>query len=209
MAFSEITDRQSLEQAVQFQFRSTAPVEYTVAAIHQVEAQVNSKVRIRHQIGRSTASVTSRFTSLPSDFLGMVGVQINSDPVNHLEFLRPDLMDQWKPEYTVANDPKFFSIIGDEMELMPVPDEALQAEMTYYKKLDSLDADGATNWLVTNYPQVYFFGVCKHVAGMMQDNRLIYFAQEFEAALELMIEEDDRSRYPTGTLNMRSKRVIG
>ncbi len=209
MTLSAITDRSTLEKAVLSTFVTTTPVEFFLVALGQAEAYLNTNMRVRQQVGRSTANISSRFTSLPTDFLGMIGVQINSDPVRHLEYRRPDMMDELRKDYNTANDPVFFSIIGDEIEVLPTPDEPLQTELTYYKKLDALDADGATNWLLDGYPHVYYSAVAFHLALYVGDNRAGGFKMAMDEALQQLRVEDDLSRYPTGKLVAMPRRTFG
>lgn len=210
MTLAAITDRSSLEAAILASFVTTTPVEFFLVALAQAEAYLNTNLRVRQQVGRSTANASSRFTSLPTDYLGMIGVQLNTDPVRHLEYRRPDMMDELRVDYNAANDPIFFSIIGDEIELMPVPDEALQLELTYYKALDALDADGATNWLLTGYPHIYFAATSWFLATYLGDMAKAAAHQNAtEMGLQQMRVEDDLARYPTGKLVTMPRRSFG
>jgi hypothetical protein len=208
MAIPTIVDRLTLEQAVQSQFTSTTGVEYTLTAIALVEADINTRVRVRHQMGRSRADLSDQFTAWPSDCLGMVGIQLNTNPVRKLEFLKPDMMDVKRSEYSSVGVPQFFSIIADEIELLPAPDDTYQAELTYYKRLDALDADDATNWLVTYYPHIYFTGTAAKVAEYVGDARATFWGGQYSDLLESLIIEDSQSRYPSGSLNAYPKQAF-
>ncbi len=203
-----ITTRLTLYNAVSNHFTTTTALEYILPAIEQVESEVNTKLRVRQQMGRSTASATSRFTSLPADFLGPIGLQLNDDPIRELPFLSSELMDNKKLTYTSAGRPRYWSVIGTEIELLPVPDAAKTIELSYWKKLDPLDADGATNWLLDSYPQIYLHGANAYVGDYVNDPRAATWMQKFEAGLESLRVEDDRARFPTGRLAARPRRVF-
>lgn len=199
-----ITDYDSLKNAVADQFVTTEVVPYAGTAIGLVEANINRNVRVRRMIGRYTASMSGQFTGLPSDFLAAAGLQVNTNPVRKLEFVTIDRMDEMKAGYQAGGVPVWYTIIGAEFEVLPIPDTTYTAELTYYAKVPALSDDNTTNWLLTNYPDVYFYGTLAIAAPYVNDPRAPMWAGMYDAALEEMIVEDERARFPRPVMRART-----
>lgn len=206
-----ITDFTSLKQTVANQFVNTEIVEFLDAAIRMVEADMNRNVRVRRMIARDTATMDSQYTAFPADFLTVAGLQVNANPVQKLDFVTIEKMDEMKPEYRTSGVPRWFTIIGQEIEVLPVPDGEYQAELTYYERIPALSDVNTTNWLLTGYPDVYFYGTLKFCANYVTDRydrpdkRGALWSEMFDAAKEEMIVEDDKNRFSRGKLVMRAR----
>ena len=50
-------------------------------------AKVNRELRTRQMIQRATASIDSEYTQLPSDFLQVRDIRLNTDPIKNLELI--------------------------------------------------------------------------------------------------------------------------
>lgn len=208
-----ITDYAGLKNAVADQFVTTEIVSFVPTAIGLLEANVNRNVRVRRMIGRATATISGQYTALPSDYLATAGLQINSNPVRKLEFVTIEKMDELKPTYQGSGEPLWFTIIGAEFEVLPVPDDSYTAEVTYYKKLTALSDASTSNWLLANFPDVYFYGALKECANYVRDRwdrpdkRGPLWIERYNAALEEMRIDDDRARFSQGKLVMRPRSV--
>lgn len=179
------------------------------AAIRLVEANINRNVRVRRMLQRSTATVDGRFLALPEDFLAAAGLQLNTAPVRRLEFRTAEALDALKPAYAAGGVPVWYSVVGAEIEVLPAPDGAYEAELTYYRRLTPLSDANTSNWLLGNYPDVYFHGTLALAGPYVNDPRTSAWAAMYDAALQEMIVEDDRARFPQGRVAIRPAAVFG
>ena len=100
------------------------------------EVRINRALRVRGIEERSYTSLVSgqAYYSLPSDFIEQRNVQINTNPVNVLTYRTPQQLDQEYPSDTTGT-PVCFTIIGEEIQLKPIPASTDQLEISYYKRL--------------------------------------------------------------------------
>jgi hypothetical protein len=204
-----IASYSELKEAAANQFVTAEITAHLPAAIRLVEANVNRNVRVRRMLQRSTAPLEGRFIELPGDFLATAGLQLNTDPVRRLEFRTAEALDALKPAYAVAGTPVWYSVVGGEIEVLPAPDGAHEAELTYYRRLTPLSDGHPSNWLLASYPDVYFHGTLALAGPYVNDPRTTAWAAMYDAALQEMIVEDDRARFPQGQVAIRPGRVFG
>ena len=151
---------------------------------------------------RVTASVSSEYASLPTDFLAMRNFQLNSSPRVRLEYATPEYIDAQYPDARTGQ-PRFYSLVGGEIQFAPIPDGTYTAEMDYYAKLDL--ATDLVNWVLTNAPRTYYYGTLAEVARIMKDDkRAILWEQMFENAIMDVERADKGDRFPSFGLQMRS-----
>lgn len=200
MTIASLSD---LKEAAANQFITSEMTAHLPAAIRLVEANINRNVRVRRMLQRSTAILDGRFVALPEDFLAAAGLQLNTDPVRRLEFRTAEALDALKPAYAAGGAPVWYSIVGGEIEVLPAPDGACEAELTYYRKLTALSDGNPSNWLLTHYPDVYFHGTLALAGPYVNDPRTAAWAAMYDAALREMIVEDDRARFPQGRVAIR------
>src|SRR5690349_17757912 len=115
------------------------------------EDRLNKRLRLRAMETRVQASVSSEYMALPDDFLAMRNFQLNTSPRTRLEYATPEYLDAQYPDNSITGQPKFYTLVGGEIQLAPVPDGTYTAEMDYYAKFDI--ASDATNWLLSNAPR--------------------------------------------------------
>jgi hypothetical protein len=137
------------------------------------EARMNRDPRLRtiDAVTRGTLSVTGQFTSLPSDFGRAINIELQTEPVVPLEYRSPQALDYVR-SITPTGDPRFYSIIGDELEVAPVPSSATLG-VIYYRKIPSLSDAAPTNWLLTSAPDLYLYAtLCESAPYLKNDDRV-------------------------------------
>ena len=168
------------------------------------EARFNRELKIRAMETRSTASTVAgdRTYGLPTGYLEMRNVQINTDPITAIEYVSPEMMDRiWGG--STSGTPRTYTLIGDELFLGPAPDSVITLEMAYYKKFDSLSSTTATNWMITNAPDVYLYGSLLEAEPFLQNDERVPLWQAFykESVRQLQLA-DDRDRYSGSVLRI-------
>lgn len=139
--------------------------------IQMGESVLNRKLRTVDMETRSTftTGTTSRFIGLPTGFLEMRSMFIQ-DPAKELIYLPPVVLRDMIVSETDTAEPGYFTI-KDEIELNCIPSTALSLEQHYLKKYDI--ATDSTNWLLTNYPELYLHSaLAAAVFFVMDDPRL-------------------------------------
>ena len=204
-----IASLSELKEAAANQFVTAEVVAHLPAAIRLVEANINRNVRVRRMMRRSVATLEGRFIELPADFLAAAGLQLNTNPVRRLEFRTAEALDAMKPAYAAGSAPAWYSMIGSELEVLPAPDGEYEAELTYYQKLPALTDANTSNWLLAQYPDVYFHGTLALAGPYVNDPRTAAWAAMYDAALQEMVIEDDRARFPQGRVAIRPTIVFG
>ena len=167
------------------------------------EDKLNKRLRLRAMESRVTSSVSTEYVALPTGFLSIRNVQINSDPKVRLEYVTPDFIDFNYPDDTTGK-PIFYTIVGGEIQLAPPPDTTYTMEMSYFKKLD-IATDG-TNFVLTNAPRLYLYGSLLEAAtDLKNDTRVPMWSTLLENALKEIEIADQNDRYPSGSgLQMRT-----
>jgi hypothetical protein len=144
------------------------------------EAKFNRELRCIQMERRSTASVDlssdePEFITLPSNFQTMRRIRLSSvSGKPRLEFMSGAQADEFR--YGIGNtaaQPRYFTMLGDEIELLPTPDLAYTVEMTYRSYLTPLSDAAPTNWLLTLAPDAYLYGALMESAPYMKEDARI------------------------------------
>jgi hypothetical protein len=167
------------------------------------EDKLNRRLRLRSMETRVQASVSSEYAALPDGFLAMRNFQLNTSPRARLEYATPEYLDARYPDSTAPGQPKFYTLVGGQIQFAPVPGGAYTAELDYYEKLDI--ATDSTNWVLTNAPRCYYYGALAEAARYMKDDkRGLLWEQLFENAISDVDRADSDDRFPDFGLQMRA-----
>ncbi len=171
------------------------------------EAQIERTLRTRQMIVRATASIDTEYSAVPGDFLETKSIKLNTNPVTALTFESVDALDDLKSTtYISAGKPQYFSIVGGQIRVLPVPDNTYTAELIYYAKLSKLSSTNATNWLLTQAPDVYLYGSLMQAAPYLKDDaRVSVWAAIYTRGLEELQVADDRGATSGGSIMMRAR----
>jgi hypothetical protein len=124
-------------------------------------------------------------------------------PRQRLEYATPEYLDAMYPDSSSTGMPRFYTLVGGEIQLAPVPDGTYTAELDFYEKLDI--ATDSTNWVLTNAPRCYYYGALMEAAAfLVNDKRVPMWAQMLETAIREVEGADQRDRFPDFGLQMRA-----
>lgn len=139
---------------------------------------------------------------LPSGYLAMRNSYIDTSPIQNLQLLTPDEMDAQYP-WGDPGTPKAFCIEGDSLRFGPPPDKQYVMQCLYYQKFGVLAT--ATNWLMTNKPDVYLWGTLLEAKIFLEDDAgALKFLRLFRAAIQGLQAADASDRYSGASLMIRS-----
>jgi hypothetical protein len=168
------------------------------------EARFNRLLRIRAMETKQTASTVAsqRNLALPTNFIQMRNLQINTSPVTSLEYVTPEMYDRLYGGSDTGT-PKAYTILADEIQLGPIPASVQTIEMLFYKKFDALTSSAPTNWMITNAPDVYLYGCLLEAEPfIMNDPRVQLWATAFQQAIADIQDQDNRDRHSGSALRV-------
>jgi hypothetical protein len=178
--------------------------------IQLFEAKMNRSLFVRQMEQRSTTTIDvngsePEFIELPSDFQSMRRIRISSvEGKPYLSFMSGTQMDEYRQfSADVANQPIYFTIFGNEIELVPTPDQDYTIEMVYRQNVPPL-ASNDTNWLLTLAPDLYLYGALLEVAPYIkEDDRIQTWALGLKTALDGLNNLGLTSTFNAGPMMMR------
>jgi hypothetical protein len=161
------------------------------------EARHKRDFKIRRMETRVTANTIAdtEYYTLPSQYVAMRNIQLNTNPKTSLEYLTPEQMDRI---YAGSNKgkPRAYSIIGNDIQLRPLPDSVYEIEMLYYKYFTPLSDSAPTNDMLTYHPDAYLYGALVEAEPYLQnDKRIQTWASFYERAKKDIIDSNERDRH--------------
>ena len=135
------------------------------------EAKFNRKLRVRQMVKRATATLDTAFFAFPSDFLQAKEFQLNTNPITYLEFItekQGDLLRQ--DSFIAAGQPKYYTIVGTQLEVIATPDSSYTGELSYYGKIPALSDSNTSNWLLAYAPDLYLYGALVEATPYLKDD---------------------------------------
>jgi len=177
--------------------------------ISLAEAQMERQLRTRQMIVRANATfaAAAEYGTVPDDFLETKSIKLNTNPITALQFQTIDAMDSLSnTTYLSSGKPLYFSVVGNQFRLLPIPDGEYTAELVYYAKLTKLSSTVATNFLLTQAPDVYLYGSLLQAAPYLQDDaRISVWSSLYAAGLEQLQIADDRGSTSGGAILARAR----
>ena len=174
------------------------------------EARFNRELRVNAMMQRDTATASSNYVALPSDWLQISSIMVTS-PANTysaLTYISPDEYFNLKND-GLTNTPRYYTIIDTNVLLLPAPSSEISLEMVYYGKIPALSDGNTTNWLLSRSPDLYLYGsLLQAEAYLVNDERVPLWAGAVDKVIADMNLESERARRPQGAL-MTRKRTFG
>ena len=174
------------------------------------EARFNRDLRIRPMEVRSIMNTSSgqKYYNLPGGYLQMRNIQLNTNPTTPLEYITPEMLDRLYGSNTTGK-PRAYTLIGDEIQLSPVPDSAYELEMAFYEKFSPL-GDGTsgtvtTNWITKNAPDVLLYSSLLEAEPFIKnDERISLWLNAYNVGIKRIQDADSRDRHSGSAMRIRS-----
>jgi hypothetical protein len=181
--------------------------------VRLAEARFDREIRHPQMMRRATATADAQYLSLPSDWLEPIRLLLTTtNPITDLQSVTPQQMMAWRSEWSSGGTPKYYSIIGSTLEFLPIPDSSQTVEMLYWERISKLDStDGeSTNWMLTNYPDVYLFGaLCEAEPYLVNDDRVPLWESKLDRALTEIRRESESAQIGGGIPRARVRAIGG
>ena len=168
------------------------------------EAEMNRQIRHRKMVTRATATMDTPYFAVPADWKETIRFQLNTNPVTPLVFVTPEQLLEDSQKYSAANQPMFYTTIGQQFEVLPQPAGSYEAELLYYANLPSLSDAAPTNWLLTESPDIYLYATLIQSAPYLkEDERTPVWTAMYDRLVNDMLLADERARIGSSKLKAR------
>ena len=168
------------------------------------EARFNRALRLRSMEAKYTANTVAgqRNLALPTGYIQMRNFQVNTSPLTTLSYVTPEIYDRiWGG--STSGTPKFYTILANEISLGPIPASVQEVEMLFYKNFENLSSVVATNWLITNAPDVYLYGAMMQAEPfIMNDERVPMWKMALDESISSLQEQDNKDRHSGSALRV-------
>jgi hypothetical protein len=176
--------------------------------IRLAESRIDRDLRHWRMEKRSVAELDTQYSAIPADFLQPIRLQLTGgstsevSPISTAQMLqlRGDREDQ-------TGRPVHYALTAGGIELFPTPDETYNASLVYYSRIPALSDSNATNWLLTEAPDVYLYGALVHSAPFLKDDVRIQVWEALHAqGIDRLNTSSEDAKYGGTGLVMRTRR---
>jgi hypothetical protein len=173
--------------------------------ISLAEADFNRKLRHYKMIERVDATLDSRYVQLPANWIETIRFGITSSPTYRLEIIGIEDMLQYRQQNAdTAGRPKFYSHVGESIEVFPTPDGEYGMQLTYYESIPALSDSNTYNWLLQADPDIYLYGALLQSAPyLLDDNRIPVWTTLYQNGLASLQKASDDTRFSGSGRRMR------
>ena len=145
------------------------------------EAAANRRLRVRQMEALRSITISSATgaQAIPADYLAWRSVLwTDRTPFVEIDYVHPAYL-QSTTAGSDGGDPRIFTIEASTFYARPVSGSSDTYEFHYYQKIPTITTgDATTNWLITDWPDAYLFGV---LAELFALGRNIEGAQLYKA----------------------------
>jgi hypothetical protein len=189
-----ITTFVELKTAVDSFLHRTDLQNYYTTFIDLTEADIRSDIKTRAQETQATGTVSSGAIAHPSGLISVNRLVVDDYVLNYVT------QAQFAERERLDSDDTVYTSIGTNFYVLTGTDYVLD----YVAKFTGLSADSDTNWLLTNYPDVYLYGMLKHAAIWMQDDQAtVKFAEMYKGSVSRVLLKERQATFTGGSLAIR------
>ena len=168
------------------------------------EARFNRALRLRSMEQKEYATTVGGQSNyaLPANYLQMREFRLDQEPTVSLTYISPEIFESWS---LGSGQPKFYTIIANEIRIGPTPAGVYKMEMLFWRKFPSLTPTAQSNWMLQNAPDVYLYGSLLELEPFIQnDARVQLWASGFQKAVDEIQLQDDKDRHSGSALTVQS-----
>lgn len=176
--------------------------------VQLAHTRLNRDLRLARMETRASANTSAgdSILALPLDFLEMRSVRLATDPPIVLRAANPAEIEAL---CATSGRPGAYAIIGRSLKLAPTPNAAIGVALTYYASVPALSPTAASNWLLTEAPDVYLYASLAESAPYLhEDARVNTWAALYDRALDSLRAADLKARWGGSNLSSRPTRSV-
>jgi hypothetical protein len=172
--------------------------------IQLAETRLRRELRIRQMLKVvTTATVAGDSTvELPSDYLQMRDLHMNTNPVQTLGYQSPSNFYR-NTNAAISGVPLQYTVLAQEFQFAPIPDGIYTLQMIYYAAPPYLTTSNTSNVFLANCPDLLLYGALGEAEPyLMNDARLQTWAAMYDRALTALTVSDDQGEYGGSPLSI-------
>lgn len=133
------------------------------------EAKMNRKLRTKDmEVLNPAFPIAGEYVALPYGFGGARAFAVNTTPKQILGLMASDLLTTTYAD-GATGVPKNYAIEANQFHFGPAPDASYTARLLYYLTVPALTSTATTNWVMTNHPDAYLYGVTAEMSALAKD----------------------------------------
>lgn len=154
---------------------------------------------------QTTATSTGRFLALPDNYESSRSVRLTTD-YGELRYQTPEQIQR----YQYTGQPRFFTIVGNEIEFDRVPDSNYTIEVQCYVRPTDLSVTNQTNTILTKYPNIYLYGALAQLYIYTQDDQqAVKYDNLFTNAIKGANKAQKKGRHgPAPSMNLDCGMIV-
>jgi hypothetical protein len=161
------------------------------------EVRLRRDLRVRQMLKVVTTQATPNTATveLPSDFLQMRDIHVNSNPVATVEYLSPSAF--YRNTFSeISGLPTKYTILAEEFQFAPIPDSNYTLQMIYYAAPPYLSDSNTTNTFTNVCPDLLLYAALAEAEPyLMNDQRVQTWAALYDRGLQALTVSDDQGEY--------------
>jgi hypothetical protein len=172
--------------------------------IQLAETRLRRELRIRQMLKVvTTATVAGDSTvELPSDYLQMRDLHMNTNPVQTLGYQSPSNFYR-NTNAAISGVPLQYTVLAQEFQFAPIPDGVYTLQMIYYATPPYLTTSNTSNVFLANCPDLLLYGALGEAEPyLMNDQRLATWASLYDRSLSALTVSDDQGEYGGSPLSI-------
>jgi hypothetical protein len=172
--------------------------DFIVLAEAQMQRRFVSRVKDGLSIPRRLVTTSTpalalaaEFSTLPTDYVGAKSFTITGADasVKELQYISPDELASEKAINRWRGAPKYYTILGLQLQIYPVADQAYTSSFVYLARITPIAT--SPNWILVDHPDAYLYGALTQSAPYLKnDARLSVWGTLFTAAVDDICEAD-------------------
>jgi hypothetical protein len=135
--------------------------------------------------------------------VGLRDVQVQSSPRRQLQYVTPEYADMVASDASTG-DPRYYTIVGNQLRLVPSPSSADDVRISYWQTITPLDDTNTTNWLLQEYPDAYLWGALFNARAYITDEQRAVYVKAMWDQVVSEIQSAGKKSNLGGSLTIRS-----
>jgi hypothetical protein len=172
--------------------------------IQLAENRLRRDLRIRPMLKVVTTPTAAGdpTVALPSDFLEMRDLHIESSPIQTIVYQNPsNFFRNTKASTADSGAPKFYTVMGSEFQFAPIPDTAYTLKMVYYATPTYLGSSNSSNVFLANCPDLLLYAALGEAEPyLMNDARVQTWATLYDRGLNSLQISDNAAEQPASPM---------
>lgn len=201
MAFTSYSD---LQATIASYLARTDLTSMIPSFIQLAENRLRRELRLRTMLVVATTTTTANDSTveLPSDFLEMRDLHLNTNPISVLKYDTPNVFYR-NTFSTISGKPTNYTLLAQDFQLAPIPDTNYTMQMLYYAAPPYLSNTNPSNVFLANCPDLLLYGALAEAEPyLMNDARLETWAALFQRGKDALSVSDDQGEYAGSPLTM-------